>query len=96
MTQKRVNAAVKLFKDFTGEDPTNLDKYEKPVFPDVALYVGECTGIMYEAVRDGKTEQYIHEFKNDAQPMLISSHDGKQLFLLGGNYTFKDSGINDN
>lgn len=95
MTQKKVNAAVKLFKDFTGENPTNLNKHKKPVFPDVALYVGECTGIMYEAVRDGKTENYIHEFKEGSQPMLISSHDGKQLFLLGGKYQFKDDGIND-
>lgn len=95
MSKQKVSEAVQLFEEFTGHKPKAVDKFEKPEFPDVALLIGDCTGIMYETVRDGKKEKYIHEFKGKSRPMLIASHDGKQIFLLGGNYTFKDDGIND-
>lgn len=51
---------------------------------------------MYETVRDGKTEHYIHKFKKHARPILGASHDGTQLVLIGGNFTFTDAGITDN
>ena len=60
------------------------------------LKVGRLDGVIYTTIRDGQTESYIHEFKKKSAPTLISSHSGKQLGLVGGDYTFKDSGINDN
>lgn len=63
--------------------------------PDTVLKIGKVTGIMYETIRDGKTENYVHEFRRSSQPDLTVSHDGQQIVLLGGSYLFKDSGIND-
>jgi len=74
--------------------PENLDYYEvEPV--DVAFKIGECDGLLYTTVRDGVKESYIHKFKKKSRPLLVSSHDGKQLFLLGGRYDFTERGIVD-
>ena len=93
--KKKLLKAVQLFQAFTGHNPEYVDTVKMPDFPEVALKVGDCLGIMYETVRDGKKERYIHEFRGKSRPLLISSHDGKQLFLLGGRYVFKEDGIND-
>lgn len=92
--KKRLDAAVKLFQDFTGHKPQYVDTVKMPV-DDVAMAVGHCDGIMYTTVRDGKTEKYIHRFKKGSRPVLAVSHDGKQLYLLAGAYTFTDRGIED-
>lgn len=87
--------AAFLFEDFTGH---KADHYENRTInlPDVGLKFGECTGIMYETVRDGVKERYCHEFKKTARPDLGASFDGKQIFLVGGNYRFTNRGIVDN
>lgn len=92
--RRRVKKAQALYEDFTGHE---ADQYEIVQLPehDTALNVGNVTGIMYETIRDGKREHYIHEFKKASQPVFAVSHDGQQIFLVGGAYLFKDSGIND-
>ena len=92
---ERVARAAKLFEDFSGHAAEYEERHEKPEFPDVAVRVGPVLGIMYETVRDGKREQYLHEFKRSARPLLIASEDGKTLYLLGGNYRFTERGIVD-
>ncbi len=62
----------------------------------MGLTVGECDGILYSTVRDGNPEQYIHKFKRSARPLLVASHDGAQLALVGGDFVFTDRGITDN
>jgi len=62
---------------------------------DVVFRVGTVDGILYTTVRDGNTEKYIHEFKKKSRPHLAVSHDGKQLFILGGGYAFTERGIVD-
>jgi len=57
--------------------------------------MGKCLGIMYETVRDGEREQYIHEFNKTARPLLTVSSDGLQLYLIGGSYSVTDKGIED-
>lgn len=64
-------------------------------WPNVGMVVGECDGILYTTVRDGETEHYIHDFKKKCRPTLISSHDGKHLGLIGGDFTFTERGITD-
>ena len=91
----RIKRASRLFEDFTGERPQEITVTHKPAMPDVLLAVGEITGIMYQTVRDGKLEDYIHEFKAKARPTFAVSHDGKQLYLLGGAYNFTARGIVD-
>lgn len=94
-TRSRFDKAVRGFRDFTGMDPAHVEMvpgYEKP---DVAFQVGPLLGVIYEAVRDGEREQYIHRFKKKARPLLASSPDGKQLYMLGGAYRFTERGIVD-
>lgn len=91
---RRAKKAALLYEDFTGHKARNYDVINVPNY-DTGLIVGECLGIMYRTVRDGKTEHYIHEFKKASQPALCVSHDGRQIFLIGGSYLFKDDGIND-
>jgi len=65
---------------------------------DVVFRVGTVDGVLYTTVRDGRTEKYIHEFRKKSRPhlaVLAVSHDGKQLFILGGGYTFTERGIVD-
>lgn len=84
-----------MYEEFTGHD---ADHYQKiPVeWPEVALQVGECDGILYSTVRDGVPEKYIHKFKKSARPLLVASHDGQSLGLISGNFTFTERGIVDN
>ncbi len=95
MPQSSVSRAANLFREFTGHD---ADYYQKiPVeWPEVALTVGDCDGILYSTVRDGVKEKYIHRFKPSARPLLVASHDGQILGLIGGNFRFTDRGIIDN
>ena len=91
----RVNEAADRYERFTGHDAEFVD--EVPVnFPDVGFTVGKIDGIMYETVREGKTEHYCHEFKKSARPTFAVSHDGKQLLSIGGKFRFTDRGIVDN
>jgi hypothetical protein len=52
-------------------------------------------GILYSTVRDGVLEKYIHKFRKADRPLFVVSPDGKQLFLVDGNYTFTERGIVD-
>ena len=92
MSQKKINAAIDLFENFTGEKPEYLDRINLPV-DTVAMAIGHCDGVMYQTVRDGKTEKYIHKFKKGSRPVLAVSSDGKQLYILGGDYHFTERGI---
>ncbi len=87
--------ASHLYQQFTGHEATHYQKIPLNT-PKAALQVGSCDGILYTTVRDGVTEHYIHKFKKSAQPVLAASSDGKQLFLLGGNFNFTERGIVDN
>jgi hypothetical protein len=90
----QVDAGMKLFSDFTGHDG-KLFSVSKPNMPDVVLVVGYLDAVMYETIRDGETEKYIHKFKKQSRPLLCSSSDGKQLIVLGGGYDFTERGIVD-
>jgi hypothetical protein len=93
-TRDKVHQAAALYKEFSGHTPQSVREV-RIVLPKVALLVGECDGIMYTTVRDGRVEHYVHEFAARSRPLLLASHDGKKLVLLGGAYRFTDSGIND-
>lgn len=88
--------AAKLYSDFTGHDDPRITKISAPERSKIMLLIGDVDGILYTTVRDGRTEKYIHRFKSKARPQLLSSPDGKQLYLLGGAYDFTERGIVDN
>ena len=83
-----------MFRDFTGEHPEKMQSVKLPV-PKTGLVIGELDGVLYTTVRDGKTEAYQHDFKKGSRPLLASSHDGKSLHVLGGEYEFTERGIED-
>lgn len=91
-----INAGAKLYEDFTGHEAQDLGSIEILDPPDVAVVIGEVEGIIYNTVRDGVHEKYIHRFKATARPMFCVSTDGKQLLLVGGNFQFTERGIVDN
>ena len=87
--------AADLYERFTGHKATESVMVDKPVLPDVMLVVGDIDFIGYTTVRDGVTEKYIHKFTKKCRPLFSVSHDGKQLFMLGGSYDFTELGIVD-
>ncbi len=91
----KIERAARLYEQFTGHDAKNVIKTDH-VFADTFLKVGLCEGLLYSTTRDNVHERYIHKFKKAAQPDFVVSHDGKQLCLIGGNFTFTDAGITDN
>ena len=90
----KIKQAIERFKDFTGMDPEHLDEYAVQ-HPDVALVIGTLDAVSYTTVREGQTELYEHKFKKSCRPLLCTSFDGKQLVILGGEYTFTERGIVD-
>lgn len=93
--RSKINAAMKLYSNFSGEKPEIVGTHPQPKRLDVGIAIGECCGIAYEAVRDGEVMAYFHEFAEQDRPLLVSSSDGKQLVILGGEYDFTENGIVD-
>lgn len=92
--EDKLTRAAKLQEDFSGHEVEKVQTLNyDPI--DVGLKVGKIDGIMYETVRDGKTERYIHKFKKSARPIMVAKYDGSQIGLIGGKYTFTDRGIVD-
>lgn len=91
----QVREASKLYENFSGHDAEEIGTIDKPDLPDVVLVVGTLDFVGYTATRDGVEEKYIHEFEENCRPLLCASPDGKQLVLLGGEYTFTERGIVD-
>lgn len=90
------NAAARRYERFTGHDAEVFGSIEFPNLDGVAVaMIGECDGVLYTTVRDGKTERYIHEFEEADKPLLCVTPDGRQLLLVGGRYRFTERGIVD-
>ena len=92
---QKLRDAVKLYENFSGHDAEPIGQVEFPENPQIALAIGDILGVAYETVRDGKVEKYYHAFKKSARPLFVVSHDGKQLFMIGGSYDFTERGIVD-
>lgn len=87
-------AAARLFERFQGRKPDRDEILDVALRkPDVALVVGELQGVIYKASGDGK--RYIHRFHKRDRPVLAVSHDGSQIYVLAGGYSFTDRGFVD-
>jgi hypothetical protein len=87
--------AISLYKRFSGHQAKAIGKVAKPEIPDVLVAIGEITGVAYQTRRDGKLEDYMHEFHRGSRPLFAVSPDGKMIVLLGGAYDFTERGIVD-
>ena len=94
-SNRLISQAARLYKAFTGHGVTKAAQVELPEAPRVGLAIGPCIGIMYETVRDGRREKYIHRFRKGSQPLVVVSADGVSVLLLGGAFTFTERGFVD-
>lgn len=90
-----VSRAADLYERFSGHDPEAIGRVKVPPLPKVAAVIGECDGVLYTTVRDGRTERYIHKFAKRDKPLLCVAPDGRQILLVGGAYRFTEAGIVD-
>lgn len=88
----KVRRAVKLYEDFRGDEPEFIDTVEIDDY-DTFMVIGYLDFVGYHTNRDGEDERYIHHFNEKSRPLLCSSHDGKQLIIVGGQYRFTERGI---
>lgn len=87
--------AMKTFEEFTGHKSEHFATVNINV-PKSAAVVGKLLGVAYEAVRDGQTIRYMHEFAPGCEPTLAVAPGAQaQLLIVGGSYTFTDHGIVD-
>jgi hypothetical protein len=93
--RSQAQKAALLFERFTGHDTTKPQVINVDPLPSAVAVIGECDGILYTTVRDGRKERYIHEFKAKDKPLLCISPDGRQILLIGGAYIFTERGIVD-
>lgn len=92
---EQLKQAMTLYRNFSGHEPEVVGKMEKPDIPEVGIVIGELEGIAYETMRDGEIEKYFHRFDKKVRPLLVSSFDGRLIYILGGEYDFTEDGIVD-
>jgi len=92
---KRLLKAAKLYEQFTGHKPTSIREVNTANSGE-GFVIGTLDGVLYTTKRDGKTEHYKHDFNSRSRPLLVSSYDGKNLYIVKGQYQFTDRGIVDN
>lgn len=87
--------AADLVERFKGHDAEVLGTVNVPDMPSTVAVIGECDGVLYTTVRDGRTEKYIHKFAAKDRPLLCVAPNGRQMFFIGGRYVFTERGIVD-
>ena len=88
MSRQEIEEAAERFEEYHGESAEFLTVEE---FPDTAFLVGEVDGITYTVIENGDEVTYHHDF--DDRPTLAVSHDGRNLYILRGEYRFTERGI---
>lgn len=91
---RELDEADERLAGFSGRSSKTVLKVQAPQIR-TGLVIGKLLGVMYSTTRDGVRENYKHEFDRKSQPLLIASHDGKQIGIVGGRYQFTDAGIED-
>jgi hypothetical protein len=89
-----IERAAQLFRGFRESEPGKVTRLELRL-PRAAMVVGELHAIAYSTDHGGKREQYLHQFKRGARPVLLAAHDGRSLIIYGGNFVFSERGIVD-
>jgi len=103
MTDDKLQQAIRRYRGFTGHDgqvvarvnPRGIRGVLTPGKRHVLIAIGTLDFVGYTTKREGRTESYIHRFSSHARPLLATSHDGRHLYVLGGDYKFTARGIVD-
>ena len=63
------------------------------IIPPVVVELGDLVGLIYRSDKDnpGQPRNYIHFM--ETLPRLVSDVEGRRLFIVGGNYTVTEQGI---
>ena len=94
-TADALREAIARFTGFRAQPPGRVDRGRLAQPGKVVFALGRVLMIGYSTVRAGKPFDYAHEFGRKARPLLVSSSDGRHLFLLGGAYKVSNDGIVD-
>ena len=91
----RREKAASAFEAFTGYAATHETTFkQKPIRAGFAL--GKLVSVTYEQNRVGHgLSHYQHDFKKNSRPLLVSSHDGAALAIVGGQFEITERGIED-
>lgn len=90
----QIDDAVALFEDFHGFKPG--PRQIGAIVQDgraAGLQIGKIHSITYQPLKD--KDRYKHDFLPEARPDLAVSYDGKQSYIVGGDYDFTDRGFVD-
>ena len=87
-------AAVQLFQRFHGMRPKRINTVRVQL-PRALMQVGPVPFMYYLAPWKGRETLFKHTFAKHARPMLAATHDGRALYLVGGDYDFTKDGIVD-
>lgn len=88
---EKFDRAENLFTQFHGFPPVRGDVVAVNMRqPEPALIIGQLLYVGYIALNE-KTP-YMHKFTKH-RPLLASSSDGRQLYILKGGYRFTPRGI---
>lgn len=60
--------------------------------PKVLVEIGDLEAVVYRSAKSGKHERYLHFFDNPS-PMLTTTTDGQELFIVGGKAFVDKRGI---
>ncbi len=89
----QLRAASRRYRGFTGRAPGALTKIPAPEPFKIGVAFGTLVEVVYQSERDGQL--YRHTFRKSSRPLVVASHDGKQVQIVGGRFAFTDRGIVD-
>ena len=86
--------AQELFERFHSFAPPKTLRRQYPrLMPKVLVNLGELRGLIYRSDKEqcGRPRTFIHFM--ETPPLLASDPEGKQLYIVGGNYRVTARGI---
>jgi hypothetical protein len=93
LPQAEIAEAARRYEGFAERPATQVKRYEVKL-PKAGLAFGRLIQIGYISEYDGKPYRHTFE-KARSRPLLVASHDGKSVVIVGGRYAFTDRGIED-
>lgn len=93
-SEAKLEPARELFERFHSFAANrNFRQSCRRVMPKVLVNLGELRGLIYRSDKEqcGRPRTFIHFMENP--PLLASDAEGKQLYIVGGNYRVTSRGI---